>query len=95
MSRKCWQPCCSNWLSPVGHVVPGPEGGSLCRHEGRTGGGLVTFGYQDNGKPVNMKASGKAFGELVGLHNRASGYQGRGDPSHTEVAPLSRQGCER
>lgn len=32
-------------------------------------GGLVTIGYQDNGKPVEMKVSGKAFGELVGVLN--------------------------
>ena len=30
-------------------------------------GGLVTIGYQDNGKPVEMKVNGKAFGELVDL----------------------------
>ena len=28
-------------------------------------GGLVTIGYQDNGKPVQLKVSGKAFTELL------------------------------
>jgi hypothetical protein len=32
-------------------------------------GGTVTIGYQDNGKPVEMKISGKVFGELLGLLN--------------------------
>ncbi len=27
-------------------------------------GGIVTIGYQDNGKPVELKVSTKAFGEL-------------------------------
>jgi hypothetical protein len=27
-------------------------------------GGIVTIGYQDNGKPVELKVSSKAFGEL-------------------------------
>jgi len=27
-------------------------------------GGIVTIGYQDNGKPVELKVSGKAFAEL-------------------------------
>ena len=35
-------------------------------------GGLVTIGYQDNGKPVEMKVNGKAFEELVALLNGAS-----------------------
>ena len=34
-------------------------------------GGVVTIGYQDNGKPVEMKVSGKAFGELVEMLNGA------------------------
>jgi hypothetical protein len=34
-------------------------------------GGVVTIGYQDNGKPVEMKVSGKAFGELVEMLNDA------------------------
>jgi hypothetical protein len=34
-------------------------------------GGLVTVGYQDNGKPVEMKVNAKAFGELVDLLNNA------------------------
>ena len=29
-------------------------------------GGIVTIGYQDNGKPVELKLSGKAFNELCG-----------------------------
>ena len=32
-------------------------------------GGLVTIGYQDNGKPVEMKVNGKAFTDLIGLLN--------------------------
>jgi hypothetical protein len=28
-------------------------------------GGLVTIGYQDNGKPVELKLNGKAFEEMV------------------------------
>lgn len=28
-------------------------------------GGLVTIGFQDNGKPVELKVSGKAFEELL------------------------------
>ena len=35
-------------------------------------GGTVTIGYQDNGKPVELKVSGKAFGELVALLTGAS-----------------------
>jgi hypothetical protein len=29
-------------------------------------GGLVTIGFQENGKPVELKVNGKAFGELCG-----------------------------
>ena len=35
-------------------------------------GGTVTIGYQENGKPVEMKVNGKAFGELVALLTGAS-----------------------
>ena len=35
-------------------------------------GGTVTIGHQDNGKPVEMKVSGKAFGELMARLNGAS-----------------------
>jgi len=28
-------------------------------------GGIVTIGYQDNGKPVELKVGSKAFGELL------------------------------
>ncbi|HWI41198.1 MAG TPA: hypothetical protein VNX25_06880, partial [Verrucomicrobiae bacterium] len=33
-------------------------------------GGVVTIGYQDNGKPVELKVSGAAFGELCAALER-------------------------
>jgi hypothetical protein len=33
-------------------------------------GGLVTIGYQDNGKPVELKLNGKAFEEMVAGFSR-------------------------
>lgn len=36
-------------------------------------GGIVTIGYQDNGKPVELKLGGKAFNELCGRLSSPNG----------------------
>ena len=52
-----------------GNLLLDPAAVFFAEMEHELVGGLVTVGYQDNGKPVEMKVSGKAFGELVGMLN--------------------------
>jgi hypothetical protein len=56
---------------PSGNLYLDPNTVLFAEMEHEMVGGTVTIGYQDNGKPVELKVSGKAFGELVALLNGA------------------------
>ena len=48
-----------------GKMVIDPKAVYFAEMEHELVGGLVTIGYQDNGKPIELKVSGKAFLELL------------------------------
>ncbi len=52
-----------------GRLYLDPQGVLFAEMEHELVGGVVTIGYQENGKPLELKVSGKAFGELVELLN--------------------------
>lgn len=54
---------------PSGKLCLDPKAVLFAEMEHELVGGIVTIGYQDNGKPVELKVSGTAFGELVKLLN--------------------------
>ena len=56
-----------------GRLSLDPRGVLFAEMEHELVGGIVTIGYQENGKPVELKVSGAAFGELVALLNGAAG----------------------
>lgn len=47
-----------------GNLLINPKAVLFAEMEHEMVGGLVTIGYQDNGKPVELKVDGKAFREL-------------------------------
>src|SRR6266516_4118794 len=47
-----------------GNLLLNPAAVLFAEMEHELLGGIVTIGYQDNGKPVELKVSTKAFGEL-------------------------------
>ncbi len=47
-----------------GNLLMDPAAVLFAEMEHELLGGIVTIGYQDNGKPVELKVSGKAFAEL-------------------------------
>lgn len=47
-----------------GNLLMDPAAVLFAEMEHELLGGIVTIGYQDNGKPVELKVSGKAFSEL-------------------------------
>lgn len=49
-----------------GNLLISPHAVLFAEMEHQLVGGLVTIGYQDNGKPVELKVNAKAFEELVG-----------------------------
>ncbi len=49
-----------------GNLLLNPSSVLFAEMEHELLGGIVTIGYQDNGKPVELKVSTKAFGELRG-----------------------------
>lgn len=49
-----------------GNLLIDPEKVLFAEMENQFLGGVVTIGYQDNGKPVELKLGGKAFNELCG-----------------------------
>ena len=49
-----------------GNLLVSPQAVLFAEMEHQLVGGLVTIGYQDNGKPVELKVNAKAFEELVG-----------------------------
>lgn len=49
-----------------GNLLIDPEKVLFAEMENQFLGGIVTIGYQDNGKPVELKLGGKAFNELCG-----------------------------
>jgi streptomycin 6-kinase len=49
-----------------GNLLLNPSSVLFAEMEHELLGGIVTIGYQDNGKPVELKVSTKAFGELHG-----------------------------
>lgn len=49
----------------AGSLLINPAAVLFAEMEHEIVGGLVTIGYQDSGKPVQLKVSGKAFAELV------------------------------
>ncbi len=55
-----------------GNLLVDPRAVFFAEMENQLIGGLVTIGYQENGKPVELKVSGKAFGELCALLSGAS-----------------------
>ena len=59
-----------------GNLLINPGSVLFAEMENQFLGGIVTIGFQDNGKPVELKLGGKAFNELCG---RLSGPHGSGD----------------
>lgn len=49
----------------TGNLLLDPKGVLFAEMEHEIVGGLVTLGWQDNGKPVELKVSAKAFRELA------------------------------
>jgi hypothetical protein len=47
-----------------GNLLIDPTAVLFAEMENQFLGGIITIGYQDNGKPVELKLSGKAFNEL-------------------------------
>ena len=47
-----------------GNLLMEPAAVLFAEMEHELVGGIVTIGYQDNGKPVELRVSGKAFAEL-------------------------------
>jgi hypothetical protein len=47
-----------------GNILVDPSAVLFAEMEHEIVGGLVTIGFQDNGKPVELKVGGKAFAEL-------------------------------
>jgi hypothetical protein len=50
-----------------GNLLLDPRAVFFAEMENQLLGGIVTIGFQENGKPVELKVSGKAFGELCAL----------------------------
>ena len=50
-----------------GRLYLDPKGVLFAEMEHELVGGIITIGYQENGKPVELKVSGKALGEMVEL----------------------------
>jgi hypothetical protein len=50
-----------------GNLLLDPRAVFFAEMENQFLGGIVTIGFQENGKPVELKVSGKAFGELCAL----------------------------
>lgn len=53
-----------------GNLLLDPAAVIFAEMENQFLGGVVTIGYQDNGKPVELKVNGKAFNELCGWLNQ-------------------------
>jgi len=49
-----------------GNLLIDPSAVLFAEMENQFLGGIVTIGYQDDGKPVELKLNGKAFNELCG-----------------------------
>lgn len=49
-----------------GNLLIDPAAVIFAEMENQFLGGIVTIGFQDNGKPVELKLGGKAFNELCG-----------------------------
>jgi hypothetical protein len=49
-----------------GNLLLNPAAVYFAEMENQFLGGVVTIGYQENGKPVELKVNGKAFNELCG-----------------------------
>lgn len=49
-----------------GNLLLDPSAVLFAEMENQFLGGIVTIGFQDNGKPVELKLGGKAFNELCG-----------------------------
>ncbi len=56
-----------------GNLLIDPANVLFAEMENQFLGGIVTIGYQDNGKPVELKLGGKAFNELCGRLSSPSG----------------------
>ena len=56
-----------------GNLLLNPDGVLFAEMENQLLGGIVTIGYQDNGKPVELKVGGKMFEELCGQLTGRSG----------------------
>lgn len=50
-----------------GNLLIDPRAVFFAEMENQLLGGIVTIGFQENGKPVELKVSGKAFEELCAL----------------------------
>jgi hypothetical protein len=50
-----------------GNLLLDPDAVLFAEMEHELVGGIVTIGYQDNGRPVELKVSGTVFHELCGL----------------------------
>jgi len=61
-----------------GNLLLNPAAVLYAEMENQFLGGIVTIGFQDNGKPVELKLGGKAFNELC---SRLSSPHGNGDVS--------------
>jgi len=61
-----------------GNLLLNPAAVLFAEMENQFLGGIVTIGFQDNGKPVELKLGGKAFNELC---SRLSAPHGGGDIS--------------
>ena len=48
-----------------GNLLVKPEAVFFAEMENQLLGGIVTIGYQENGRPVELKVNGKAFGDLI------------------------------
>jgi hypothetical protein len=59
-----------------GNLLLNPATVLFAEMENQFLGGVVTIGFQDNGKPVELKLGGKAFNELCGI---LSSPHGNGD----------------
>jgi hypothetical protein len=53
-----------------GNLLIDPLAVCFAEMENQFLGGVVTIGYQENGKPVEFKVNGKAFNELCGWLNQ-------------------------
>jgi hypothetical protein len=56
-----------------GNLLIDPANVLFAEMENQFLGGIVTIGYQENGKPVELKLGGKAFNELCGRLSSPSG----------------------